>query len=161
MDYSTQNFPVLHKLPEFAQTDVHWVDDATKPSHPLLAPSPLFNLSQPQGLFQWVNSLIWWPKHWSFSISPWNEYSGLISFRCDCFDLLANQGTLKNLLQHHSSKESIQCSAFFMVQLSHLYSTTGQTIALTTWTSVAKVMSLFLNTLSRLVIAFLWRASVF
>ena len=95
-----------------------------------------------------------WPKYWSFSfsISPSNEYSGLISFRMDWLDLLAVQGTLKSLPQHHSSKASIlQCSAFFMVQLSHLYMTTGKTIALTRWTFVGKVTSLLLNMLSRLV----------
>ena len=99
-----------------------------------------------------------WPKYWSFSfsISPSNEYSGLISFRMDWFDLLAVQGILKNLLQHHSSKASIlHCSAFFMVQLSHPYMTTGKTIALTKWTFVSKVMSLLFNMLSRLVIIFL------
>ena len=99
-----------------------------------------------------------WPKHWSFSfsISPSNEYSGLISFRMDWLDLLAVQGTLKSLLQHHSSKASILlCSDFFIVQLSHPYVTTGKTIALTRWTFVGKVMSLLLNMLSRLVIAFL------
>ena len=101
-----------------------------------------------------------WPKYWSFnySIRPSNEYSGLISFRMDWWDLLAVQGTLKSLLQHDSSKESIlRCSAFFIVQLSHPYMTTGKTIALTKWTFVAKVMSLFFNMLSRLVIAFLPR----
>ena len=94
-----------------------------------------------------------WPKYWSFSfsISPSNEYSGLISFRTDWFDLLAVQGTLKSLLQHHSSKASIlRCSAFFMVQLSHLYMTTRKTIALTRWTYVGKVMSLLFNMFSRL-----------
>ena len=98
------------------------------------------------------------PKYWSFrlSISPSNEYSGLISFRMDWLDLLAGQGTLKSLLQHHSSKASILwCSAFFVVQLSHPYMTTGKTIALTRWTFVGKVMSLLLNMLSRLVITFL------
>ena len=102
-----------------------------------------------------------WPKYWSFSfsISPSNEYSGLISFRTDCFDLLAVQGTLKSLLQHHSSKVSIlQCSAFFTVQLSHPYMTTGKTIALTWWTFVGKVISLVFNMLSRLVITFLPRS---
>ena len=101
-----------------------------------------------------------WPKYWSFSISPSNEYSGLISFRIDWLDLLAVQGTLKSLLQHHSSKASkvLQCSAFFMVQLSHLYNTTGKTIALTIWTFAGKVMSLLFNMLSRLVIAFLPRS---
>ena len=102
-----------------------------------------------------------WPKYWSFSfsISPSNEYSGLISFRMDWLDLLAVQGTLKSLLQHHSSKASILlCSAFFIVQLSHPYMTTGKTIALTRWAFVGKVMSLLLNMLSRLVIAFLQRS---
>ena len=101
-----------------------------------------------------------WSKYWSysFSISPSNEYSGLISFRMDWFHLLAVQGTLKSLLQHHSSKASIiQCSAFFMVLLSHPYTTTGKTIALTRRTFVSKVMSLLYNMLSRLVIAFLPR----
>ena len=102
-----------------------------------------------------------WPKYWSFSfkISPSNEYSGLISFRMDWFDLLAFQGTLKSLLQHQSSKVSIlQCSAFFIVQLSHPYMTTGKTIALTRWTFVDIVMSLLFNMLSRLVITFLPRS---
>ena len=99
-----------------------------------------------------------WPKFWSFSfnISPSNEYSGLISFRMDWLDLLTVQGTLKSLFQHHSSKASIlQCSHFFMVQLSHPYMITGKTIALTIWTFVGKVVSLLFNMLSRLVIAFL------
>ena len=102
-----------------------------------------------------------WPKYWSFSfrICPSNEYSGLISFRIDWFDLLAVQGTLKSLLQHHSSKASVfRCLAFFMVQLSHLYMTIGKTIALTRWIFVGKVMSLPFNTLSRLVITFLPRS---
>ena len=100
-----------------------------------------------------------WPKYWSFSISPSNEYPGLISFRMDWLDLLAVQGTLKSLLQHHSSKAlALQCSAFFIVQLSHPYVTTGKTIALTRWTFVGKVMSLLFNMLSGLVIAFLPRS---
>ena len=102
-----------------------------------------------------------WPKYWSFSfsISPSNEYSGLISFRIDWLDLLAIQGTLKSLLQHHSSKASVlQHLAFFLVQLSHPYMTTGKTIALTRWTFVSKVISLLCKTLSRLVIAFLPRS---
>ena len=102
-----------------------------------------------------------WLKYWSFSfsISPSNEYSGLISFRIDWLDLLAVQGTLKSLLQHHSSKASIlQCSALFMVQLSHPYMTTGKTIALTRWTFVGKVTTLVFNMLSRLVITFLPRS---
>ena len=104
------------------------------------------------------------PKYWSFSfsISPSNECSGLISFRMDWLDLLAVQGTLKSLLQHHSSKASVlQCSAFFMVQLSHPYMTNGKTIALTIWTFVGKVMSLLFNILSRFVIAFLPRSNHF
>ena len=102
-----------------------------------------------------------WPKYWSFSFSiiSSKEHPGLISFRMDCLDLLAVQGTLKSLLQHHSSKASIlQCSAFFTVQYSHPYMTTGKTIALTRWTFVGKVMSLLLNMLSRLVITFLPRS---
>ena len=105
-----------------------------------------------------------WPKYWtfSFSISPSNEYSGLISLRIDCFDLLAVQGTLKSLLQHHDSKASVlQCSAFFMVQLLHPYMTTEKTIALTIWTFSGKVMSLLFSTLSRFVIAFLPSRSIF
>ena len=102
-----------------------------------------------------------WPKYWSFSfnISPSNEHPGLISFRMDCLDLLAVQGTLKSFLQHHSSKASIlQCSAFFIVQVSHPYMTTGKTIALTSQTFVGKVMSLLFNMLSMLVITFLPRS---
>ena len=132
MDCSTPGLPVHHQLPEFTQTHVHWVSDAIQPSHTLLSPSPpTFNLSQHQGLFQCVSFCIRWPKYWSFSfnISPSKEHSGLIFFR-DWLDLLAIQGTLKSLLQHHSSKASIlQHSAFFIVQLSHPYMTTGKTIA--------------------------------
>ena len=121
----------------------------------LPSPSPpAFNLSQHQGLFQWVSFHIRWSKYWrfSFSIIPSNEYSGLISFRIDWFDLLAVQGTLKNLLQHHSSEAAIpQRSAFFVVQLSHPYMTTGKIIALSRWTFVGKVMSLFFNKLSRFI----------
>ena len=127
----------------------------------LLSPfCPAFYLSQNQGLFQWVSSSHQVAKVWSFSfsISPSNEYSGLISFRIDWFDLLAVQGTLISLLQHHSLKASILwCSAFLLVQLSHPYMTTGKTIAFTRWTFVDKVMSLLFNMLSRLVIAFLPR----
>ena len=125
----------LHQLPEFTQTHVHWVCDAIQPSHPLSSPSlPIFNLSQHQGIFKWVNSLLWWPKCWSFSFSSSlsNDYSGLISFRIDWLYLLAVQGTLKSLLQHHSSKALILWrSAFFIVQLSHAYMTTGKIIPLT------------------------------
>ena len=113
-----------------------------------------------QGLFKWVSSLRQVAKYWSFSfsISPSNEHSGLISFRMDRLDLLAVQGTLKSLLQHHSSKASILWhSGFLIVQLSHPYMTTGKTVALTRWNFVDKVMSLLFNMLSRLVITFLAR----
>ena len=151
--------PVHHQLPGLVQTHVHQVSEAIQPSHPLMSPSPLaFSLAQDQGLFHWVSSLHQAAKVWSFSISPSNEYSGLIPFRIDWFDLLAVQGTLKSLLQHHSSKASIlQCSAFFMVQLSHPYTTTGKTIALARWTSLGK-KSLLFNMLSKFVIAFLPRS---
>ena len=126
--------------------------------HPLLFPPSIFPSIR---VFSNESALcIRWPKYWSFSfnISPSNEYSGLISFRLDWLDLLAIQGTLKSLLQHHSSKASVpQCSAFFIVQLSHPYMTTGKTILLTRWTFVGKVMSLLFNMLSRLVITFLQR----
>ena len=106
--------------------------------------------------------LIRWPKYWGFSISPTNEYSGLISFRIDGLDLLAVQGTLKSILQHHSSKASIlHCPAFLIVQLSHPYMTTGKTITLIRQTFVGKVMSLLFNMLSRLVITFLARSNLF
>ena len=125
---------------------------------PLLLPSILPSIS----VFSNESALhIRWPKYWSFSlnISPSNEHSGLISFRMDWLDFLAVQGTLQSLLQHHSSKASIlQHSAFFTVQLSHPYMTTGKTIALTRRTFVGKVMSLFLHMLSRLVITFLPRS---
>ena len=127
--------------------------------HPLLLPPSIFHSIR---VFSNKSILcIRWPKYWSFSfnISPFNEHSGLISFRIHWFDLLAVQGTLKSLLQHYSSKASILlCSAFFIVQLSYPYMTTGKTIALTTWTFVGKVMSLLFNMLSRLVIAFLPRS---
>ena len=161
MDSSTPGFPVLHYLPEFAQTHVHWVDEAIQPSHPLFPLLLLPSIFPSIRVFTTESALcIMWPKYWSFSfsISPSNEYSGLISFRMDWLDLPAVQGTLKNLLQHHSSKASIlQCSAFFMVQFSHPYMTTGKTIALTIRTFVSKVMSVF-NMLSRLVIALLPRS---
>ena len=128
-------------IPEFTQIHVRWVSDAIQPSHPLLSPSPLFPSIR---VFSKESVLhIRCPKYWSFSfsISPSNKYSGLISFRMDWLDLLAVQGTLKSLLQHHSSKPSILwCSAFFRVQLSHPYMTTGKTIALTIWTFVGKCL---------------------
>ena len=163
MDYNTPGFPVLHYLPELAQTHVHWVSDAIQPSHPLSSSSPpFFNLSQHQGLFLWVSSSIRWPEYWSFSfnITPSNEHPGLTPIGwTGWIILLAVQGTLKSLLQHHSSKASILCcSAFFTVQLSHPYMTTGKTIALTIWMCVDKVMSLLFNMLSKLVMTFLPRS---
>ena len=126
-DCSMPGLPVHHQLQEFTQTHVHWVSDAIQPSHPLSSPSPpAFSLSQHQGLIKWVSSLHQVAKvlSFSFSIGPSNEYSGLISFSMDWLDLFAVQGTLKSLLQHHSSKASIlQRSAFFIVQLSHSYIT--------------------------------------
>ena len=160
-DCGTPSFPVCHQLPELTQTYVHWVGDAIQPSHSLSSPSlPALNPSQHQGLFSESVLHIRWPKYWSlsFSISPSNECSGLISFRNDWFDLLAAQGTLKSLLQHHSFKASIlQRSAFFIVQLSHPYMTTGKTIALTRQMFVDKVIFLLFNMLSSLIIAFLPR----
>ena len=158
MNCSTPGLPVHHQLPEFTQTHVHQVSDAIKTSHPLPSPSPPApNPSQHQGLFSELTLHMRWPNYWSFSlsISPSSEYSGLIFFWMDWLDLLAVQGTL----QHHSSKASIlQQSAFFIVQLSHPYMTTGKTITLTRWTFVGKVMSLLFNMLSMLVIAFLPRS---
>ena len=128
MDCSRPGFPVHHQFPELAQTDVHWVGDAIQPSHPLLSPSPpAFNLSQHQGLFQWVICSHQMTN--SFSISPSSDYSGLFSLKIDWFDLFTVQGTLSCLLQHHSLKASILwCSVFFTIQLSQPYMTTGKTI---------------------------------
>ena len=158
MDCSMPGFPVHHQLPKLAQSHVHWVSDAIQPLHSLSSPSsPSFSLPQHQGLFQWVSSSHQVTKVLELQLQHHasNEYSGLISFRMDWFDLFAVQGSLKCLLQHHSSKASIlRCSAFFMVQLSHPYMTTGKTIALTRQTFVGKVMSLLFNMLSRLVITF-------
>ena len=138
MNCSTLGLPVHHQLPELTQTHVHWVSDAIQPSHPLSSPSPpAFNLSGIRVFSNESALRMRWPKYWSFSfnISPSSEYPGLISFRMDWLDLLAVQGTLKNLLQHHTSKASIlQRSAFFIVQLSQPYMTTRKTIALTRWT---------------------------
>ena len=120
MDCSTPGLPVHHQLPEFTQTHVHWVGDAIQPSHPLSSPSPpTFKISQHQSLFQWVGSSHQMTKVLEFQLQhqSFQWYSGLISFRIDWLDLLAVQGTLKSLLQHHSSKASIlQCSLFFIVQ---------------------------------------------
>ena len=162
MDCNTPGLSVNHQIPEFTQTLLHWVNDAIQPLHPLSTPSPpAFNLSQHQGLFKWVSSSHQVAKvlELQLQISPSNEYSGLISFRMDWLDLFAVQGTLKSLLQHHSSKVSILlCSAFLMVKLSHPYTTAGKTIALTRWIFVNKVMHLLFNMLSRLVIIFLPRS---
>ena len=118
------SFHAFHHLPEHAQTHVHWVGDAIQPSHPLLSPSPpAFNLSQHQGLSSESVLHIRWPKCWnfSFSISPSNEYSGQISLKIDWFDLLAVQGTLKSLLQHHSSKASVLWHSAFFMSCSHIH----------------------------------------
>ena len=148
MDGSMSGFPVLHHLLEFVQTHVHRVRDAIQPSHlccPLLLLSSVFpsiRVCSNESVLP-----IKWPKYqsFSFSISPSNEYSGLISFRIDWLGLAIHE-TLESPLQHHSLKASVlQCSTFFMVQLLHPYMTTGKTIALTRWTSVGKVMSLLFN----------------
>ena len=163
MNHSTPGLPVHHPLPEFTQIHVHRVSNAIQPSHnhchPLLLLLPI-----PPSIRVFSNEstlCMRWPKYWSFSFSiiSSKEIPELISFRMDWLDLLAVQGTLKSLLQHHSSNASILWrSAFFTVQLSHPYMTNGKTIALTGWTWVGKVMSLLFNMLSRLVIAFLPRS---
>ena len=154
--------PCPSPTPRFTQTHVHWVSDVIQPSYPLSSPSPpTLNLSQYQGLFKWVSSSHQVAKvvEFCFSISPSNEHLGLTSFRMYWLDLLAVQGTLKSLLQQHSSKASIRRrSDFFIVQLSHPYMTTWKNIALTRQIFVGKVMSLLLNMLSRLVIMFLPRS---
>ena len=142
MNRSTPGLSVHHQLPEFTQTHVHRVSDAIQPSHPLSSPLLMPSIFPSIRVFSNESALrIGWPKYWSFSfsINPTNEHRRVISFRMDWLDLLAVQGTLKSLLQHHSSKASIHCSAFFIVQLSHRYMTTGKTIALTKWTFVDKV----------------------
>ena len=146
MNCSTPGLSVHHQLPESTETHVHRVGDAIQPSHPLLSPSPPApNIPPSITVFSNESTLrMRWPKYWSFSfsISPSYEHPGLI-FRMDWLDLLAVQGTLKSLLQHHSSKASIlQHSAFFTVQLSHPYVTIGKAIALTRWTFGGKVISL-------------------
>ena len=159
-DCSMPGLPVHHQLQKLAQTHVHRVSNAIQPSHTPLSPS-LASIFPSIRVFSTESVLhIRWPKYWSFSfsINPSNEYSGLVSFRMDWLDLFAVQGTLKSLLQHHSSKSSIlQCSAFFMVKLSHPHMTTGKIIA-SRPTFVGKAMSLLFNMLSRLVIAFLPRS---
>ena len=162
MDCSPPHLLVHHQLPGFTQTHVHWV---VMPSKLLILCRPLLLLPSIFSSIRVFSNesalLIRWSKDWSFSfsISPSNEYSGLISFRMDWLYLLAVQGTLRSFLQHHSSKASVlQCLAFFIVQLSYPYMTTGKTIALTRQTLVGKVMSLLFNMLSRLVITFLPRS---
>ena len=156
MNHSTPSLPVHHQLLEFTQIHIHRVSDAIQPSHPLLSPSPpAHNPSQHQSLFQWVNSSHEVAKVLEFQL----QHHSLQ--RTPRADLLQNGlvGCLKSLLQHHSSKASIlHCSAFFIVQLSHPYMTTGKTIALTRRTFVGKVMFLLLNMLSRLDITFLPRS---
>ena len=162
MDCSMPGFPVLHHLPGFAQTHVHRV--VMLSSHLILCCPLLLLPPIPPSIRVFSNEStlrMRWPKYWSFSFSiiPSKEIPGLISFRMDMLDLLAVQGTLKSLLQHHSSNASILlCWAFFTVQLSHPYMTTGKTIALTRRTFVGKVTSLLFNMLSRLVITFLTRS---
>jgi len=164
MDCSSPGLPVHHQILEFTQTHLHWVGDA---SNHLTLCQPLLLLPSifPSIRVFYNESVlhIRWPKYWSFSfnISPSNEHSGTVSFRMDWLDLLAGQGTLKSLLQYHSSRASIlRCSAFFIVQCSRPYMTTGKTIALTRWTFVGKVMCLLFTMLSRLVIAFLPRSKL-
>ena len=161
MDYSMPGFPVHHRLPELALTHVSWVSDDIQPSHPVTTSSSCPQSFLASGAFPGSQLCLRWLKYWNFSfrISPSSEYSGLIFFRIDWFDLLAIQGTLKRLLQHCSLKRSILwCSAYTVVHLSYLYMTIGKTIALTIWTSVSKVKSLLFNTLSSFVIAFIPRS---
>ena len=154
--------PVHHYLLEFSQIHVHWVSDSI--NHLILCcPLLLFPSVFPSiRVFSSESALhIGWLKFWSFSISPCDEYSELISFSIGWFDLFAVQGTLENLLNHHSSKASIRCSILLMVQLSHPYMTTTKAIVLTRRTFVGKVMSLLFNILSRFVIAFFQGANIF
>ena len=162
MNHSTPGLPVHHQLPESTQTrPSSWWCHLTISSSAVSFSSCSQSLPASGSFSNESTLLMKWPEYWSFSfsISPSNEHPGLISFRMDWLDLLAVQGTPKNLIQHHSSKASILwCLAFFTVQLSHPYMTTGKTIALTRWTFVDKVMSLLFNMLSRLVITFLSRS---
>ena len=160
-DCSMVGLPVPYHLPEFEEFHVHFIGDTIQPSH-RLTPSSALNFSQHQGLSNELFVRIRWPKYWSFSfnISPSSEYSGLISLKIDWFDLLAVQRTFRSLLQHYSLKALVLwCSAFFMVQLSQPYVTTGKTIGLTIWTFVGRIISLLFNTLPRFVIAFLPRSN--
>ena len=162
MNCSMPGFPIFHYLPQFAQIHAHWVSDAIQPSHPLSLPFLLLSIFPSIRVFSNESTgHIRWPKYGSFrfSINTSNEYSRLISIRIDWFDPLAVQGTLKSLFQHHILKASILWhSAFFMIQLSGPYMTTGKTTSLTTWTFVGKVMSLLFNKLSMFLIAFLPRS---
>ena len=152
MNCSMPGLPVHHQLLESTQTHAHRFDDAIQPSHPLSSPSPPSIFPSIRVLSNESALHIRWPKYWSFSINPSNEYSGLISFRIDWFDLLSVQGTPKSLLQHHSSKASVlRRSIFFVVQFSHPYVTTGKTTALTIQTFVGKVMSAFLWSKSHII----------
>ena len=163
MNRSTPGLPAHHQLPEFTQT--HVIESVMPSSHLIFCRPLLFLPPTPPSIRVFSNEStlpVRWPKYWcfSFSISPTNEHSGLISFRMDWLDLLAVQGTLKSLFQHYSSKASIlQLSAFFIIQLSHPNMTTVKSISLIRLTFVGKVMSLLLNMLSRLVITFLPRSN--
>ena len=146
MNRSIPGLPVHHQLPEFTQTHAHRVGDAIQPSHPLSSPSPPAHNPSIRVFSNQSTLRMRWPKYWSFSfsISPSNEHPGLISFTMDWLDLLAVQATLNSLLQHHSSKASIlRCSAFFTVQLSHPYMTTGKTIALTNTLDIIKIKNYY------------------
>ena len=150
MDCSTPGLPVPHHLQEFAQVHVYCISDAIQPSHPLMPSSPLPSIFPSIRDFSNESAVhIRWPKYWSvnFSMSPSNQYSGLISLKIDWFDLLAVQGTFRSLLQHHSLKASILwCSAFFTVQLSQPYATTGKTMAFTIQTFLQSNVSAFQHT---------------
>ena len=168
MDCSMPGLPVHHQLLEFTHTHVHWVSNAIQPFHPLLSPClPAFNLSQHQGLFQWVSSSHQMAKglklqlqHQSLNSVLRPEYSGLISFLgCTSWISVQSKG-LSRVFSSTTIWKFLQHSVFFMVQLSHPYMTTGKTIALTRWTFVGKRMSLLFNTLSMLIIAFLPRSKV-
>ena len=162
MNCSMPSFPVLHCLLEIAQTHVHWVSNANQASHPLLFPSSFaLNLFQHYGLFQWVSSSRQMAKvlELQFQHQSLQLIFRVDFFRTDSLDLLAGWGTLNSLLQHHTLKASIlQLSAFFMVQFSHPYMTTGKTIALAIWTFISKVISLLFNMLWRFDISFLPRS---
>ena len=163
MNHRVPGLPVHHQLPEFTEAYIHRVGDAIQPSHPLSSPSPFPNPSQHQGLSNESTLRMRWPKYWSFSFSiiPSKEHPRPISFRMDWLDLLAVHGTLKSLLQNHSSKASIlRHSAFFIVQLSYPYMTIGKIIPLTRQNFVGKVMSLLFNMLLYIVSLILTKFSI-